>query len=103
MTNHAQESSSIVVPVVVEEPVVAVVTQETGRVRVQTTVEEREVQVEGVRTREEVHVERVPMERVVEGPLPIRQEGDTTVLSVVEDRRREALRPPRGGAHHQAP
>ncbi len=85
MNQRAPESIEIVVPVIAEEAVVGVVTTETGRVLVHTAVEEHQVQLEGRRARETVEVERVAMDRVVEGPLPVRQEGDTTVVSVVEE------------------
>ena len=35
--------------------------------------------------REEVEVTRVPMQRVVDGPVPVREENDTTIISVVEE------------------
>jgi uncharacterized protein (TIGR02271 family) len=35
--------------------------------------------------REEVAIERVPVNRVVEGPIPMRYEGDTMIVSVLEE------------------
>ena len=34
---------------------------------------------------EEVEVERVPVNRLVEGPVAVRQEGDTTIVPLVEE------------------
>ncbi|HEX2185094.1 MAG TPA: DUF2382 domain-containing protein, partial [Chloroflexota bacterium] len=34
---------------------------------------------------EEVTIERVPVNRVVEGPIPVRYEGDTMIVSVLEE------------------
>jgi stress response protein YsnF len=35
--------------------------------------------------REEVLLERVPCDRSVDGPIPVRTEGDVTIVSVVEE------------------
>jgi uncharacterized protein (TIGR02271 family) len=58
---------------------------ETGRVRIHTTVQTREVLVDEPLLWEEVIIERVPINRVVEGPLPIRYEGDTMIISLLEE------------------
>ena len=58
---------------------------ETGKVRLTKVVHEREVQVDEPLWREEVEVTRVPMQRVVDGPVPVREEHGTTILSVVEE------------------
>ena len=34
---------------------------------------------------ETVEVERVPLDRWVEGPVPVRQEGDTTIITLLEE------------------
>ena len=34
---------------------------------------------------EQVTIERVPMDRWIDHPAPVRQEGETTVISVVEE------------------
>jgi stress response protein YsnF len=48
-------------------------------------VQTREVLVDEPLLREEVAVERVPVNRVVEGPIPVRSEGDTMIVSVLEE------------------
>ena len=45
----------------------------------------REVLVDEPLLREEVAIERVPIDRVVEGPIPVRSEGDTMIVSVLEE------------------
>ena len=35
--------------------------------------------------REEVIIARVPVNRVVEGPIPVRYEGDTMIISLLEE------------------
>jgi uncharacterized protein (TIGR02271 family) len=60
-------------------------TVETGRVRIHKTVHTREVLVDEPLLREEVIIERVPVNRVVEGPIPVHYEGDTMIVSVLEE------------------
>ena len=54
-------------------------------VRVATRVRVREEQVEVGLTHERVEIERVAIDRIVAAVPPVRQEGDVTVLSVVEE------------------
>jgi uncharacterized protein (TIGR02271 family) len=75
----------LVVPVTVEALDVQKRTVETGRVRIHKTVQTREVLVDEPLLREEVIIERVPVNRVVEGPIPVRYEGDTMILSLLEE------------------
>ena len=35
--------------------------------------------------REDVDITRVPVQRVVDGPIPVCTEGDTTIISLVEE------------------
>lgn len=58
----------------------------TDRLRVSTHVEERIVLVEQDVARGQLSVERVAMERAVSQAPEPRQEGDTLILSVVEER-----------------
>ena len=75
----------LVLPVIVEALDVQTRRVETGRVRLHKTVQTREVLVDEPLLREEVAVERVPVNRVVEGPIPVRYEGDTMIVSVLEE------------------
>jgi uncharacterized protein (TIGR02271 family) len=79
------ETISAVVPVLAEDLEVQKRRVETGKVRLTKVVHEREALVDEPLWREEVEVTRVPMQRVVEGPVPVREEHDTTILSVVEE------------------
>jgi uncharacterized protein (TIGR02271 family) len=74
-----------VVPVLTEELEVQKRQVETGTVRLTKVVHAREVQVDEPLWREEVEVTRVPMQRVVDGPVPVREEQGTMILSVVEE------------------
>jgi uncharacterized protein (TIGR02271 family) len=58
---------------------------ETGRVRLHTTVQTRKGLVDEPRLREEGVIERVPVNRVVEGPIRVRFEGETMIVSVLEE------------------
>jgi len=75
----------IVIPVVVEDLEARKRTVETGRVRVRKMVNEREELIDEPLLKEDVQVERVPVHRVVDGPVPVRQEGDTLVIPVVDE------------------
>jgi uncharacterized protein (TIGR02271 family) len=75
----------LVLPVLAEVLDVRTRTVETGRVRIHKTVQAREVLVDEPLLREEVIIERVPVNRVVEGPIPVRYEGDTMILSLLEE------------------
>jgi uncharacterized protein (TIGR02271 family) len=74
-----------VIPVVAESLQVGRRQVETGRVRLTKLVHEEEEVVDLPVLREEVHVERVPVGRFVDGPVEARQEGDTLVLPVLEE------------------
>lgn len=58
---------------------------ETGRVRVRTVTREHEETVEVPLTQEHVEVERVPIGKEIETIPASRQEGDTTIVPVVEE------------------
>jgi uncharacterized protein (TIGR02271 family) len=81
----APREPPLVLPVLEEALDVQTRRVETGRVRLHTTVQAREVLVDEPLLREEVVIERVPVNRVVEGPIPVRYEGDTMILSLLEE------------------
>jgi len=84
-TASGESSEKVVVPVVEEELEVHRRTVERGGVRVRKVVREHEESVDLPLMREELEVERVPVNRVIEGPVPVRQEGDTMVIPVLEE------------------
>jgi len=75
----------LVLPVIDETLTVDTRAVETGRVRVRKVVTEQEELVDLPLRREEVIIRRVPINRVVEGPLPVRYEGDTMIISLLEE------------------
>jgi stress response protein YsnF len=82
-TQHPDEP--LILPVVAESVIVQKHTRITGRVRISKTVHEREEVVDEPLLRRTVHVERVPINRVVEDEVPVRYEGDTIIVPVLEE------------------
>jgi uncharacterized protein (TIGR02271 family) len=78
-------SAPLVLPVIVEELDVHKRRVETGTVRITKIVQEREVLVDEPLWRDEVDITRVPVQRVVDGPIPVRYEGDTMIVSLLEE------------------
>jgi stress response protein YsnF len=76
---------AVTVPVVEERAVVHKRRKVTGAVRVRTVVREAEELVDEPFSVERVEVERVPVGRWVEAPPGVRQEGETTVIPVLEE------------------
>ena len=80
-----RDEGAVVVPVIAEQLEVQKRKVEAGGVRVRKTVTEREEVVDEPLLREEVQVKRVPVGRVVEGPVPVRHVGDTIIISLLEE------------------
>ena len=81
----AAEVTAVVLPVVEEELDVSRREVETGRVRLTKKVHERTQVVDEPSWAEEVSVERVPVGEVVDSPPPVRYEGDTMIVPVLEE------------------
>jgi uncharacterized protein (TIGR02271 family) len=77
--------AQVAVPVVQERLVVGKRVEEAGRVRIRKVIREEEQTIDEPLTREEVTVERRPVERVAEGPQNPRTEGDTTIIPIVRE------------------
>jgi stress response protein YsnF len=73
------------IPIVEEQAVVVKRKTLTEGVRVQTTVREDEAVIDEPITSETVEVTRVPLDYWVEGPVPVREEGDTTIITLLEE------------------
>ena len=79
------DHETLVIPVIVEEVDVQKRPVETGKVRITKVVHEREAVVDEPLLRDEVEIERVPIERLVEEVMPVRYEGDTTIVPILEE------------------
>jgi len=82
MARAADKQASEPILVVEERPVVRKRRRVTGAVRVRTKVREDTEVVDRPVTVEEVEVERVPVDRWVDQPAEVREEGEVTVIPV---------------------
>ena len=74
------------IPLVEERAVVRKRKRLTGGVRVRTIVHEGEQVIDETLRAEQVEVKRVPLDdRWVEAPVPVRQEGDTMIVTLHEE------------------
>lgn len=85
LVTRAATAEQIVIPVVEEDVAVSKRVVERGRLRIQKTVNERDVLVDQPLIHERVEVERIPVNQLVETPPAIRQEGDTMIVPVLEE------------------
>jgi uncharacterized protein (TIGR02271 family) len=74
-----------VIPVLEEELSVAKRVVETARVRVSRVTHDHEQIVDELLQQEKVEVERIPVNRPIEAMPSVRQEGDVTVVPIVEE------------------
>lgn len=82
-TPHAD--SETVIPVFEEELSVAKRVVETSRVQVSRVTHQHQQLVDELLQLEKVEVERVPVDRPIDAMPSIRQEGDVTIVPVVEE------------------
>jgi len=79
------EKQVTIIPVVRKELHVDKKVHEEGRVTVQITPQTKQQEVVIALRDEQVQVQRVPINRPVDTPLPVRQEGDVTIVPVFEE------------------
>ena len=79
------EADNLILPLLAEDVSVTRAQVDGDTVRVTTVTREQQRPVDEVLTHERVEIERVPIGRVVESVPPVREEGDTTIMSVVEE------------------
>ena len=83
-TAKPKSIETIVMPLAVEDAVVSKRVRRT-LVRASRTTSNRNKAVEVDLKQEQVVIERVPVGRVVDAMPPVRQEGDVTIMPVVEE------------------
>jgi uncharacterized protein (TIGR02271 family) len=81
----AAAGEEAVIPVVEEKVSISKRERETGRVVVHVTPHLRDETVDVPLAEEHVSIERVPVNQFVSGPVSVRQEGDVTVVPVLEE------------------
>jgi uncharacterized protein (TIGR02271 family) len=81
----ASAAGEVVIPLTEETAEVSTRRVETGRVKVSKTVTERSEVIDLPLNRETVDVERVAVNRVVDGPVETRREGDTLIVPILEE------------------
>jgi uncharacterized protein (TIGR02271 family) len=84
-SNRTRADERIVMPVVAETLDVQKRKVDTGGVLIKKIVHEREEVVDEPLMREEVQVKRVPINRVVDAPVPVRHVGNTMIISLLEE------------------
>ncbi|HEX8367066.1 MAG TPA: YsnF/AvaK domain-containing protein [Pyrinomonadaceae bacterium] len=79
------DAAAIVVPVIQEQVTFDKKIVETGKVRISKRISQHEQLIDVPFMREQVDVERVPINQVVDAAPLVRQEGDTMIIPVVEE------------------
>ena len=85
ISQPAAHIEEIRVPVIAEELVVEKHKVPTGGVRVHKIVQQHDEVIAMPLLKEHVDIRRVIVDRDVPGPMPIRYEGDVTIIPVVEE------------------
>jgi len=81
----SRAGDSAVLRLLAEDATVSHETVETGRVRVAKVTRSRDHLVDELLTRTSVEVDRVPIGRLIETMPAIREDGDVTVVPIVEE------------------
>lgn len=81
----AAQTEETVIPVIAEELIVRKRQVPTGGIRVHKIVHEHDEVVAVPLLKDRVDIRRVVINRDVDGPIPIRHDGETTIVPVVEE------------------
>jgi stress response protein YsnF len=85
LTQEMTDEQSLVFPVIKEKVEVQTRARESGVVEIRKTVNERTEVVDLPLQAEEVEVNRVAVNRFVDTPVPVRHEGNTMIISLLEE------------------
>ena len=80
-----EEEEVATIPLLEERVDVSTREVESGRVRVQVTVDERQEQIAAELSRDEIEVKRVAKNELLSELPAVRLEGETTIIPVVEE------------------
>jgi len=83
--NRNQNNEDQVVPLYAEEASIAKTRVVTGQVKVGTVTRETEQIVEELLEHEHVEIERTPIGKQVDEAPPMREEGDTLIIPILEE------------------
>jgi uncharacterized protein (TIGR02271 family) len=78
-------TEELVIPVIEEQISVQKYSRETGVVEIRKTVHERTEVIDHPLLSEEVEIERISVNRIVDEPIPVRHEGDTMIIPLLEE------------------
>jgi uncharacterized protein (TIGR02271 family) len=81
----ADQGVEAVIPLAAEEVTVSKQVVETGRVKIARVTHEREQLINELLVRETVEISRTPIGQQVDAMPAVREEGDTTVIPIVEE------------------
>ncbi len=84
-TEPAEGNETVVIPVIREQVIVDKKVVETGKVRISKRISEHEELVDVPVMQGQAVVERIPVNQFVESAPPIRYEGDTMIIPVIEE------------------
>lgn len=73
------------IPIIQEQVKVGKKTVQTGKMRIKKKVSEHEELVNTTLQQDEIDVERVPVNKVLDTPPPVRYEGDTMIIPVLKE------------------
>lgn len=79
------DNAAMVIPVIEEQVTFDKKVVESGKVRISKRISQQEELVDVPLLREQVSVERIPVNRVLDAPPQVRHEGDTMIIPVVEE------------------
>jgi len=78
-------ADTVVIPLAVEQAEITKRTVPVARIAVRTVTEEREEVIDLPLATERVEITRVPVDRIVDSAPPIQEQGDITIIPVVEE------------------
>ncbi|WP_247878208.1 DUF2382 domain-containing protein [Azospirillum sp. TSO22-1] len=81
----ASETERHTLPVVEEQVTIHKRKRVTEALQAHTVTHEHEQPIDADLSVQAIEIERIPCDRFVDRPIPDRQEGDTTIISVIEE------------------